>query len=243
MRGVGAYIRAMRVRSIRRVVVAVAALGLMAMGAGYAFGASETVTSSPACCTYSKPSFTIDAGTLGSFQNQTAGIPHTMTASEPGPDHKPLFNTGTVSSGQNAAVNGTQYLAPGSYHFFCMIHGPSMSADLIVTGNGAPVARPAISLKVLSRKLAKVASSGKLKLKLKLSAATASNDVDVSAQKGSRKLGAVKKVDLAAGASRVVKLTLSSSARKALDGVSSAKVKATADVPFGAPADAKRRLH
>jgi plastocyanin len=228
-------------KSIRKVIVAVAALGLMAMGAGYAFGASETVTSSPACCTYSKASFTIDAGTVGSFQNQTPGTPHTMTASEPGPDHKPLFNTGTVSSGQNAAVNGTQYLAPGSYHFFCMIHGPSMSADLIVTGNGPPVARPAISLKVLSRKLAKVASSGKLKLKL--SAATASNGINVSAQKGSRKLGAVKKVDLAAGASRVVKLTLSSSARKALEGVSSAKVKATADVPFGAPADAKRRLH
>jgi plastocyanin len=225
----------------KRMIALVAALGLMAMGAGYAFGASETVTSSPACCTYSKPSFTIDAGTLGSFQNQTAGIPHTMTASEQGPDQKPLFNTGTVSSGQGAAVDGTQYLAPGSYHFFCMIHGPSMSADLIVTGNGTPVARPQISLKVLSRNLAKVASSGKLKLKL--SAATASNDVDVSAQKGSRKLGSVKKVNLAAGASRVVKLPLSSSARKALEGLSSAKVKATADVPFGAPADAKRRLH
>jgi plastocyanin len=228
-------------RSIRRVVVAVVGLGLMAMGAGYAFGASETVTSSPTCCTYSKASFTIDAGTVGSFQNQTTGIPHTMTASENGPDNKPLFDTETVSSGQGAAVNGTQYLAPGSYHFFCEVHGPSMSADLIVTGNGTTVARPQISLKVLSKDLGKVASSGKLKLKL--SAVTASADIDVSAQKGPKKLGSVRKVNLAAGASRVVKLALSSSARKALEGLSSAKVKATAEVPFGAPAQAKRRLH
>jgi plastocyanin len=231
----------MEARSIRRVVVAVAALGLMAMGAGYAFGASETVTSSPACCTYSKPSFTIDAGTVGSFQNQTTGTSHTMTASDNGPDAKPLFDTGTVSSGQGAAVEGTQYLAPGSYHFFCEIHGPSMSADLIVSGNGTPVARPQISLKLLSKDLAKVASSGKLKLKL--SAVTAATGIDVSAQKGPKKLGSVKKVNLAAGASRIVKLLLSSSARKALESLSSAKVKATASVPFGAPAEAKRRLH
>jgi plastocyanin len=241
MRGVCAYIRAMQARSIRRVIVAVATVGVMAMGAGYAFGASETVTSSPTCCTYSKPSFTIDAGTVGSFQNQTAGISHTMTASDNGPDNKPLFNTGTLSSGQGAAVEGTQYLAPGSYHFFCEIHGPSMAADLIVTGNGTPAARPRITLKVLSKDLGKVASSGKLKLKL--SAATASDGIEVSAQKGSRKLGAVKTVSLAAGASQVVKLSLSSSARKALNRVSSAKLKATADVPFGAPAEAKRRLH
>jgi plastocyanin len=228
-------------KSIRKVIVGVVALGVMAMGAGYAFGASETVTSSPTCCTYSKASFTIDAGTVGSFQNQTAGTPHTMTASDNGPDNRPLFNTGTVSSGQSAAVNGTQYLAPGSYHFFCEIHGPSMSADLIVTGNGTPVARPAVSLKVLSKDLGKVASSGKLKLRL--NAASASNGIDVSAQKGSRKLGSVKGVNLAAGASRVVKLALKSSARKFLQRLSSAKVKATADVPFGAPAHASGRLH
>jgi plastocyanin len=230
----------MSARSIRRVIVAVVALGVMAMGAGYAFGASETVTSSPACCTYSKPAFTIDAGSVGSFQNSTPGIPHTMTASENGPDNKPLFDTGDVPSGQSAAADGTQYLAPGTYHFFCEVHGPSMSADLIVSGNGTPVARPAISLKVLSKDLGKVASSGKLKLKL--SAATASEGIEVSAQKGSRKLGSVKNVNLAAGTSRVVRLALKASARKALQGLTSAKVKATAVVPFGASAHAKRRL-
>ncbi len=228
-------------KSIRKLVAAIAAVGLMAMGAGYAFGASETVTSSPACCTYSKATYTIDAGSVGSFQNQTAGIPHTMTASGDGPDNKPLFDTGAVSSGQTAAAKGTQFLAPGTYHFFCMIHGPSMSADLIVTGNGAPVGRPEVSLKFLSKDLSKVASSGKLKLKL--SAATASDGIVVSAKKGAKKLGPVKKVDLAAGGSRVVKLPLNSSARKALGDLSKAKVKATAEVPFGAPAHAKRGLH
>jgi plastocyanin len=227
-------------KSIRKLVAATAAVGLVAMGAGYAFGASEAVTSSPTCCTYSKATYTIDAGSVGSFQNQTPGTPHTMTASGNGPDNRPLFNTGTVSSGQTAAADGTQFLAPGTYHFFCMIHGPSMSADLIVTGNGTPVARPAISLKFLSKRLGKVTSSHKLKLKL--SAATAANGIEVTAQKGARKLGSVKKIDLAAGASRVVKLPLSSSARKALEGLSTAKMKATAEVPFGAPAHAKQSL-
>jgi plastocyanin len=236
-----AYTRAMSAKSIRRVVLVIAALGLMSMGAGYAFGASETVTAAPGCCTYSKASFAIDAASVGSFQVPAAGVAHTMTASDNGPDHKPLFDTGTVSSGQTAAVSGTQYLAPGTYHFFCTIHGPSMSADLIVSGNGSPVARPDVSLKLLSHKLSKVTSSRKLKLKLR--AATASRGVTVTVQKGSKKLGSVRKINLDAGSSRTVKVPISSAARKSLSKLDSAKLKATATVPFGAPASAKRRLH
>jgi plastocyanin len=236
-----AYTRAMSAKSIRRVVLVIVALGLMSMGAGYAFGASETVTAAPGCCTYSKASFTIDAGSVGSFQVPAAGVVHTVTATDNGPDHEPLFDSGNVSSGQTAAIDGTQYLAPGTYHFFCVIHGPSMSADLIVTGNGTPVARPDVAVKFLSHKLAKVTSSRKLKVKL--SATTASHGVTVTVQKGSKKLGSVRKIDLDAGSSRTVKVPISSTARKALAKLASAKLKATATVPFGAPASAKRRLH
>jgi plastocyanin len=231
----------MRASVIRRVVLALLTAGGFALLAGYAFGASETVSTAPACCAYSKASFTIDAGSVGSFQNTTPGIPHTMTAQQQGPDNKPLFDTGDVSSGQGAAVAGTQYLAPGTYHFFCQIHGPSMSADLVVSPNGTPVARPEVSVKVLSGKLAKVNSAGKLKLKV--SAATESHGVSLIASKGAKKLGSVKGLSLAAGASQVVKLKLTRAGRDALDGLSAAKVKVSAAVPFGAPASAKRRLH
>lgn len=226
--------------TVRRVVVVVLALGALAMLAGYAFGATETVNTAPACCAYAKPTFTIDAGTVGSFQNQTAAIPHTMTAARQGPDYKPLFDTGTVSGGQSAAVQGTQYLAPGTYHFFCRIHGPSMSADLIVGPNGTPVARPQVALKLISPKLGKVVSAGKLKLKV--SAATESDGIEVTASRGAKKLGSVKGLDLAAGTSRTVKLKLSSVGRRALEDLTTAKVKASAAVPFGAPATAKRSL-
>jgi plastocyanin len=231
----------MKGSALRRVVLAISASGVLAMGAGYAFGASESVTTAPACCTYSKPTFTVDAGQVASFQNATTGVTHTMTASGEGPDGKALFDSGDVSGGATGAAAGTQFLAPGTYHFFCKVHGPSMAADLIVSPNGTPVARPQVSLKVLSRKVAKVASSGKLKLQL--SAATASDGISLSARKGAKKLGSAQNVSLAAGASRVVKLKLGSSARNALRNLSSVKVKVSADVPFGSPVRAKRNLH
>jgi hypothetical protein len=116
-----------------------------------------------------------------------------------------------------------------------------MAADLIVSANGAPLARPDVSLNVVSRKLDQVVSAGKLKLRL--SAATASDGISLSASKGAKKLGSVQNVSLAAGASRVVKLKLGSSARNVLRGLRSAKVKVSADVPFGSPVRAKRNLH
>lgn len=190
---------------------------------------------------YSQPTFTIDAGQLATFQNTTPGFMHSMTAATNGPDGQHLFNSGVTASGSQSSVNGTQYLAPGTYHFFCLIHGPSMSANLVVTGNGTPVARPQVSLKVLSSKLAKVASSGKLKLKI--SAASESSGVSVAARKGVKTLGSSKNIALAAGATRVVKMSLSGAGRKALTNLHSAKIKVTAAVPFGSPATAKRTLH
>ena len=228
-------------RNTRRIVIGLAAIGAMALGAGYAFGASETITTSPTCCSYSKSTFTIDAGQVANFHNETPGVPHSMTAASKGPDHKRLFNSGITSSGKQAAVNGTQYLAPGTYHFFCLIHGPSMSANLIVNGNGAPVARPEIAVKVLSSKLDAVASSGKLKLKL--SAATGSANITLTAHKGAKKLGSKRSVDLGAGVSRTIKLPLTAAGRKAMAGLGSATVKVIGSVPFGSPASAHRKLN
>jgi plastocyanin len=218
-------------------IVGLAAVAAGALAVGVAFGAAETITASTTDNTFSQASYTIDQGEVANFANPAASE-HNVTATSNGPDGEKLFRSATVSSGQ-AAVNGTQYLSAGTYRFLCTIHA-GMAADLVVTGNGAPVARPEVKLKVSSRKLDKVVSSRKLKVKV--SAPAQSDGVTVSARKGARKVTASKHVDLAAGSSRTLNLKLTGSGRKALGKLDAAKVKVTATVPFGAPASAKRKL-
>jgi plastocyanin len=221
----------------RRGILGLAAVAAIALGAGQALGASEPITAppQPSCgavtCIFSKPTFTIDQGTVATFQNMDA-IAHNVTG--------PGFQTPTfVAGGQSAPVEGTQFLAPGTYPFRCTLH-TGMTASLVVTGSGTPVARPQVKLKILSSKLDKVVSSRRLKVKV--SAVTASQDVSLTAKKGAKKLGSKGNINLAAGASRTIKLKLSTAARKALDGLKTAKVKVTAKVPNGSPASATRTL-
>jgi plastocyanin len=221
----------------RKAIVGLAVTATAAFGAAHALGVTETITSSTVCCSFSQPTFSLDPGQVATFQN-TSGVSHDATASSNGPDGKPLFASATIDSSQ-VPVNGTQYLAPGTYHFICTIH-PGMTADLVVTGNGSPLPRPDVDLTVVSKKLGKVVGSGKLKVKV--SASAASDDVALTARKGARKLGSKRNIDLAAGASRTVKLPLTQSAKSALKDLDSAKVKVSAAVPFGSTATAKRKL-
>jgi plastocyanin len=217
--------------------VGLAAIGATALGTVHAFGATETITSSLGCCTFAKASFSLDPGQVATFQN-SGGVSHNVVASGNGPDGAALFGSDTIDSGQ-VPVKGTQYLASGSYPFVCTIH-PGMEAVLAVTANGTPVARPDIEVKVLSSKLEKVISSGKLKVKV--TATTASDDVGLVARKGARKLGSKPNIDLAAGSSRSVKLSLTGAGKNALEDLESAKVKVTGTVPFGSPDSGKRKL-
>jgi plastocyanin len=211
---------------------------VLAIGVNLAWGAAP-ITSSSVCCTFTAPTFSIDQGEVASFQNGTiGGAPHNVTASKSGPDGRPQFFSNTISSG-STPVNGTQYLTSGTYQFVCTIH-PGMDAALVVSGNGTPVARPKVSLKVVSSKLKKVANSGKLKVKV--TAATASNGVVLSAKKGSKTLTRASKLSLAAGASKTVSLGLTTNGRKLLKGSKKAAVKVTGTVDFGSSASAKRTL-
>jgi plastocyanin len=218
------------------VLAGLAAAGATALGAG-ALAAAETITSSPLCCTFSKPTFTIDQGELAVYQNP-GGSSHNVTATTNGPDGAELFRSDTISSGQTQ-VSGTQYLTQGTYGFVCTIH-PGMEASLAVTGNGTPLPRPGVALKVLSSKLERVVASRRLKVKV--SAAGASDDVAISARKGNRRLASKTGLDLAAGSSRTLKLRLTRAARNALEDLEKAKVRISATVPFGSPASAKRTL-
>ena len=221
----------------RKAIVGLAVTGAAAFGAAHALGVTETITTLPTCCTFTKPTFTIDPGQVATFQNND-GSSHNVYASDKGPDGAVLFSSKTTTSGQTP-VNGTQYLGTGTYTFVCTVH-LDMTANLVVTGNGSPVARPGVVLTVVSKKLDQVLSSGKLKVKVSSSAA--SSDVVLTAQKGAKKLGSKGNINVAAGASPTVKLPLTHSGKNALKNVGSAKVKVSAAVPFGSPATAKRKL-
>jgi plastocyanin len=218
-------------------IVGLAALAAGTLAVGVSFGAAETITASTTTNTFTQASYAIDQGEVATLDNP-AGTQHNVFATTDGPDGNELFRSETVSSAQTP-VNGTQYLTAGTYSFICTIHS-GMTADLVVTGNGAPVARPDVSVKVVSSDLDKVVSSRKLKVKL--TAAAQSDGISVIARKGARKLASKTNVDLAAGTSKTLKLQLTPSGRKAIKDLDSAKVKVTSSLPFGAPDTAKRKL-
>lgn len=236
-----------RARLLALVTALVAVTGF-ALAAANAL-ADDVISSAPTCasatsCSYSASSFTITGGQVAQFHNATTGggfyaIGHNVTASGSF-GGRPLFQSTTVDSGQTAAVNGTQYLAPGDYTFFCTIHGPSMSATLHVVG-GTPVARPQLAVKIASGKVAKVKKSGKLKVDVAVSGSDA-RGVALIAELGSKRIAAKAGVAVSAGADKAVKMKLSKKGAKALRGRNSAKVKLTGTVPFGSAAKAKRIL-
>jgi plastocyanin len=208
------------------------------LGVGQALGATEAITTTPACCSFSKTSFNIDPGQVATYAN-AGDASHNVNASSNGPDGEVLFSSDTISSG-STPVNGTQYLAPGSYPFFCTVH-PEMTAQLVVSGNGTPQARPKIDVKVLSTKIDKVVARGKLSLKV--TAESFSPDVEIVAKKGARTLGTKPDLDVASGASGTVGLKLTNAGKNVLRNLDSAKVKVTATVPFGTGDTAKRKLN
>lgn len=213
-------------------------LGTVAV-AGAATG--DPIAASPTCCTYTAASFDVNAGTVATFNNDGTDATHDVAAVKKGPDGRPLFRAGQIKSG-TTAVDGTQYLAPGDYKFFCTIHGAdAMSATLRIVPGATPQARPAVDVTIPAQGLAKVASSGKLTVQIK--GKVAASGVRLTVKKGTRRLGSVSKLNLAAGASRTVRVPLSKSAQKLLGGLTSATLAAEAAVPFGKIDRAARKLH
>ena len=221
---------------MRRLIVVLVVTGVAAFGAAQALGASEPITTSTTCCSYGKASFTIDQGTVATFDNLDPGSSqHDVTAAKNGKGNQPLFRSATINAGQTP-VTGTDRLAAGTYHFFCSVHPTEMSGDLVVIGVPSGV-----TVKVLSRNLGGVVSSSKLKVKL--TATVARSGISLTASKGKKTLGTKRGVNLAAGASQTVALRLSRAGRNTLKSSGSAKVKVTATVPGASPATAKQRLH
>ena len=99
--------------------MALAVIGVAAFGAGQAIGASEPITTSTTCCSYGKASFTIDQGTVATFDNlDTSVTQHDVTAVKSGKGGAPLFRSATIGAGQTP-IDGTNSLAPGRGSWAC----------------------------------------------------------------------------------------------------------------------------
>jgi plastocyanin len=185
----------------------------------------------------------IDEGADLTFDNND-DVTHNVTSTAEGPDGGPLFRSGNVSGGgQNQLVAGTRFLdAGGDYDFLCTIH-PSMTGTLTVVDHpSGPVPRPEISLKVKSKKLARVVKSGKLKVKVTAREPTDADGVTLTAKQGAKGITKNAKLNVNAGDSKTAKLKLKKRVLEKLADLEKAKVKVTGDVDFGFGDKASKKL-
>jgi plastocyanin len=207
---------------------------LLAGTAAIALGAPATITNNPADNTFLPTSFNHDAGTVATYLH-SGGAPHDVTATTNGPDGKALFRSATISSG-STPVNGTQFLGPGPYPFFCTVHGPSMSGTLIV-GAGTPQARPSVALQVLDKKLAEVVKKKQLRVQV---TTTGSGKAPVSAFLGKKEVATAGEVT--APGTKVLKLKLTAKGRNAIKKKAKVTLTVKSSIAFGKPATATAKL-
>jgi plastocyanin len=218
-------------------VALLSVLAVLTAGAGVAVADATISAAVGEPYRYTATTFSMVPGERATFQNPE-DVSHNVTAARRGPDGRPLFRSRTIGIG-STPVEGVQYLGTGTYDFVCTVHS-GMRAKLQVAGAGAPAARPDIEVAVPAQPLGAVRRTGRLKVRVR--ALTASRDVALLARKGPRRIGFKGNVDLAAGVSRVIRLSLSASGRKALAGLGKAAVSVRGSVPFGSPDLARRTL-
>jgi plastocyanin len=184
----------------------------------------------------------IDVSGEGVFDNQDT-VTHNVTADGKGPDKGPLFRSGNTPGETMRQIRGTEYLAAGTYAFTCTLH-PSMQAEFIVDNSRPtdPVPRPEISLKLKSKKLEKVVESGKLKVRVSAGEPTPAENIKLKGRKGKKAVTKAKKLNLAGGGSKTVKLKLSKRGEEKLADLDSAKVKVEGTVEFGFGDKASKKL-
>jgi plastocyanin len=228
MRSMGRVSRGQK-RKLITFALALVSLALAPVGAW----ATADVIKSTSNNQFDQPTYYSDQGDLVQFE-WAGGGPHNVTSTQFSGGER-LFSSATIKSG-TTPVNGTQYLAPGTYPFICTIHN-GMAAELVVRSTGPPPPPPPpppdIEVAIRSRSLDKVVNTGKLQVKVR--ALTQSNDVKLVATWKTRVLARKANIDLAAGEVRKLALKLRRKPRAALRDREKAKVKLTGTVPGGSP--------
>ncbi len=179
---------------------------------------------------------TIPAGGTLDYDNEATN--HHNVYSNDGIGGGPLFDLATFTGPKTKPVQGVEYLKPGTYPFHCTLH-PDMTGTLTVTP-GTPVTRPKIAVALKDSKLHAVRKSGVLKTKV--SDSTTDGVVELTATLGKKNLGHKANIRVAGGDSQKVSLKLTHEGKRALKGLSKAKVKLTGIVDFGKTDSVKKTL-
>jgi plastocyanin len=224
----------------RRFWLAVAAAAIAAMlGTGIALAASDTIVAAGESFDRQGPTgdtpYNTDPGVVVQFQD--AGGIHNVTARTTGPDGQALFRSPTINGAGSAGVDGTQYLAPGDYQFFCTVHPTTMHGTLHVTGNGTPQARPSVTLKGRKTSVAKAIKKGVL---VNINASTKIDGAALSLKLGKATIGKAT-LSLAAGP-QTDRIKLNKAGKSKLRHKSKAKLSVIGNIPFGFPASGKVKL-
>lgn len=119
---------------MRRIAVIVSAV---ALGAPAVAQADQEIVAAPPY-RYVDTDVTIDQGEPLTFRNTDAAS-HDVQGK--GPDGAVIFKSEIIGQNETSFVEGSQYLATGTYDFFCSLH-PSMVGKLNVTAAGTPAPRP-----------------------------------------------------------------------------------------------------
>jgi plastocyanin len=213
------------------VLAAIAAPAAMAAPASIQAGTPSPPAPDPNV--FNPTSYLHDGGTVATM-TYVAGGSHNVTATVPGPDSKPLFRSDTVGAG-TVPVAGTQYLAIGSYAFFCSVH-IGMNGTLNVN-TGVPQPRPtALAKGGKGAKLAAVAKKGKLPVKFTV---FNGGQATVAVLLGKKQIGATKNPVTKSG---TVQVPLTAKGKAALAKKKKATLKLNTSLDFGSPSTAKVTL-
>jgi plastocyanin len=224
--------------SVRTRVALLAAFALLAAGAGPAVADVTISAATGEPYRYSAPSFAMTTGERAFFQNPE-DVSHNVRATAKGPDGGPAFRSRTIGLGATA-VEGVQYLGPGSYSFLCTVHS-GMTARLdVAAGGSGPEARPDIEVFLPAQTLGTARRTGKIRVRVR--ALTASRDVALLVREGGRRIASAKRIDLAAGTTRVIRVGLTPAGRRALADGPRAALTVRGSVAFGKPDTARRTL-
>ncbi len=114
------------------VVLIGGAIAVLSPGGAWAAPANVTTTFDNK---FNAPSFDHDPGTVATVA-WTGGGPHDVRSYATDVNGQPLFSSERVFLlfPASAPINGSQFLAPGTYSFFCTVHGASMSSALRIPG-------------------------------------------------------------------------------------------------------------
>jgi plastocyanin len=214
---------------------AVAVFGVMAGSAN----AAATIQSDPTAYKFLPGPYVQGLGEEAIFDNSASTSYHDIRANQLGPDGNPLFYADAAPGGTVKVVKGTEYLKAGTYPFYCVLHGTSMSGELTIDSTGTIVSRPTVKVSFVKQKLKQVRKSG---IRIKVKAVTAAKNVILNAYKGKAGLGMKQHLNFKAGQTKTVTIPLSKAGRKAIKKGKSVKIKVKSSVLFGKPSIVTRKV-